>query len=88
MTDFSVTPQSTPVAAQDALHTPGMFSKPESSVEDRRQALLRVHVPGNLVPSEDAYRSAIDCQQILEERIAKILQITPQEIRLRNCIYR
>ena len=23
MTDFSVTPQSTPVAAQDALHTPG-----------------------------------------------------------------
>ena len=26
--------------------------------------------------------------RLLQERIAKILQITPQEIRLRNCIYR
>lgn len=98
--------------------------------------LRQVHVPGNLVPSEDAYQSAIQGQRILEdwasrcsaghswflgrsspngrtlqigqilsfsqinahqstwahsicqERIAGILQMTPQEIRMRSCIYR
>eukprot|EP00435_Cladocopium_sp_Y103_P057183 s974_g19.t1 len=86
ITDFSVTPQSTPHStAQDA---PGVPFKPQSGVEDRRQVILQVHVPGNLVPSEDAYQSAIQGQKILEERIAGILQMTPQEIRMRSCIYR
>ncbi|CAL1143284.1 unnamed protein product [Cladocopium goreaui] len=65
MTDFSVTTQSTPQS------TPGVPFKPQSGVENRRQVILQVHVPGNLVPSEDAYQSAIQGQRILEDGARK-----------------
>ncbi|CAK9056700.1 unnamed protein product [Durusdinium trenchii] len=85
--EISQTPDSTPVA-QNALGGDHFKQLHADEQGQSRQTILWVHVPGNVVPSKDAYKSAISGQNILEERLAEIMATKSSGVKLYTCTCR